>query len=262
MHWDSPSTVVTNQNNDDRRSGSSPGAGMRSPDRRNNRTEKPADQNAEDSFNEAQQARDFDTPTPFGRRRSDRKVSSPIENTPAANDETVNFYPERLPEQTVVFNENSHNRLSFNMSNPLSMRLKSDHTISFTNTRQLRFSSGSHLDFRPNGPSSKEAEVIISSAVQQLSETCRLNNAVVQRAGKELKRVQLETLRDDRWAVVLTYELGDNGSVRYEPLPTGGVKSMKIDLPLLLAQDMVQNDLSLNWESYCKKFLAGKRLSA
>jgi hypothetical protein len=36
---------------------------------------------------------------------------------------------------------------------------------------------------------------------------------------------------------------------------------MKIDLPLALAADMVRNDLSSNWSSYMKKFLASKKLS-
>jgi hypothetical protein len=50
--------------------------------------------------------------------------------------------------------------------------------------------------------------------------------------------------------------------VRYETLPSGGVKAMKIDLPPALAQEMVHTDISENWETYCKKFLSGKRLSA
>jgi hypothetical protein len=56
--------------------------------------------------------------------------------------------------------------------------------------------------------------------------------------------------------------LSEAGTVRYEQIPGGGAKAMKIDLPLALAQEMVQTDFSENWESYCKKFLAGKKLSA
>ena len=69
-------------------------------------------------------------------------------------------------------------------------------------------------------------------------------------------------MKDDRWTIILVYELSDEGSVRREALPTGGMWNMKIELPLSLAQDMVQNDLSSNWESYCEKFLSGKRISA
>ena len=59
---------------------------------------------------------------------------------------------------------------------------------------------------------------------------------------------------------MLGYELGGNKSVRHEFVAGGERETINIDLPSIAAQEMIQNDLGTNWRSYCKKFLAGKRI--
>ncbi|MGH9550902.1 MAG: DUF7718 family protein, partial [Terriglobales bacterium] len=116
--------------------------------------------------------------------------------------------------------------------------------------------------FRASVPRNNTGEFILSTAIEQLADNCRLSTSKVERMSVTITRVQLEVHKDERWVAILTYELAEQGSVRYEWSPTGAPRSMKFDLPLVLAQDMMANDLSTNWTAYCKRFLAGKRLSA
>ncbi len=109
---------------------------------------------------------------------------------------------------------------------------------------------------------SANEETVIERSIEELSNICKLTTSTIERGEVTLYRSQLEVKRDDRWHIILFYELSNDASMRQEILPTGSMLNMKIDLPLSLAQDMVRNDLSSNWLSYSKKFLAGKRLSA
>jgi hypothetical protein len=81
------------------------------------------------------------------------------------------------------------------------------------------------------------------------------------RAGKTNTRLQLETLRDDRWVAVIAYEISSDKAIRHEYSLSGKTKSIKMDLPPGALDELVQNDLTRNWKSYCDKFLAGKKLS-
>jgi len=127
----------------------------------------------------------------------------------------------------------------------------SEDTYSFDSRKSSDYSS-----------SRSRQEVVLQKREDLLAENCRLIHAEVDRGGTSIERSQLEVLKNDRWHVILLYELSNEGSSRQEALPTGKMWSIKIDLPLPLAQEMVNNDLTSNWMTYCKKFLAGKRLSA
>jgi hypothetical protein len=123
------------------------------------------------------------------------------------------------------------------------------------------FDSG-NIARKPEEPAKSKQEVFLHRDESQLAENCRLIETELDRLGLEVSRWQLEVLKNERWNIILAYELSDDGAVRQEALPTGGMWSMRIDLPSQLALDMIKNDLSTNWETYCKKYLAGKRLSA
>jgi len=142
----------------------------------------------------------------------------------------------------------------FNQSDATSQDLFSAETMPFSSSGVSRQAE--------NYRSPVVAETVLENQEVLLSENCRLICTEVERLGTRISRAQLEVMKDDRWTIILVYELSDEASVRREALPTGGMWNMKIELPLSLAQDMVQNDLSSNWESYCKKFLSGKRISA
>jgi hypothetical protein len=151
-----------------------------------------------------------------------------------------------------------------------------DTSLSFA-ARRLEFETGNVLSFGPltgettlsferqvptGVPSARTDEEILESTTEQLSDTCRMVKSVVKRNVSEITRTQLEVLRDSEWAPILAYEVSDANSMRHEYLSNGTKRSIMIDLPASAALEMIQNDLASNWLTYCKKFLAGKRLSA
>ena len=151
-----------------------------------------------------------------------------------------------------------------------------DTGLSFA-ARRLEFETGNVLSFGPltgettlsferqvptGVPSSRTDEDILQSTTEQLSDTCRMVKSILKRNVSEVTRSQLEVLRDSEWLPILAYEVSDANSMRHEYLSNGTKRSIMIDLPASAALEMIQNDLASNWLSYCKKFLAGKRLSA
>ncbi|HEY9784322.1 MAG TPA: hypothetical protein V6D17_02900, partial [Candidatus Obscuribacterales bacterium] len=102
-------------------------------------------------------------------------------------------------------------------------------------------------------------ETILNSLIEKLGENCRV---VHSETADGRIRTQLEVLTGETWIAILTYEVCDTTSVRHEFAPDGRKKTMPIDLPAAAAQELIQNDLQSNWQEYCRKFLAGKRLTA
>ncbi|MBS1999011.1 MAG: hypothetical protein JSS86_21945, partial [Cyanobacteria bacterium SZAS LIN-2] len=114
------------------------------------------------------------------------------------------------------------------------------------------------VDSKIVGPQVEEAGRI----VQALSDTCRLvkNERVIN--GKPAVYQQLEVLSEGEWMPVLSYEVGQDNSVRHEYSKDGRKKTIKIDLPAGAVGEMVENELSSNWQDYCNRYLSGRKLSA
>ncbi|HMO22532.1 MAG TPA: hypothetical protein PKC98_16350, partial [Candidatus Melainabacteria bacterium] len=104
----------------------------------------------------------------------------------------------------------------------------------------------------------EEAEV--KDFIKKLGDSARVVN---KDTGKNRNRMQLEVNKDGEWIQVMAYELSDSNSVRFEySLKGKKPKLIKMDLPAAAMKEMAQNDISNNWEEYCKKFLAGKKITA
>ena len=73
---------------------------------------------------------------------------------------------------------------------------------------------------------------------------------------------QLEVLTGEEWMPVLSYEVGQEASVRHEYSKDGRKKTIKIDLPASTVGEMVENELNKNWLDYCNRYLSGRKLSA
>ncbi len=69
-------------------------------------------------------------------------------------------------------------------------------------------------------------------------------------------REQLEVLRGASWEAVVSYEIYEDVSLRHEHTPDGRRKTTRIDLPPMAAQELADNDLFANWQSYCKRYMA------
>jgi len=105
---------------------------------------------------------------------------------------------------------------------------------------------------------SEEAEV--KNFINKLGESARV---VHSESGNDKNRMQLEVRKENEWVQVMAYELSPSKSVRIEYSIKGKKpKQIKMDLPASAMQEMARNDLSNNWEEYCKKFLAGKKITA
>jgi hypothetical protein len=104
-------------------------------------------------------------------------------------------------------------------------------------------------------------EVDGSRTIEAFSQTCRLVRVEVQARGRRIVRQQLELISGDNWIPVLAYEVGNECSTRHEYSRDGRRKSISIDLPSVAVGQMVQNELSQNWEKYCERFLSGRKLS-
>ena len=105
---------------------------------------------------------------------------------------------------------------------------------------------------------SEETEV--KNFINKLGESARV---VHSESGNDKNRMQLEVRKENEWVQVMAYELSPSKSVRIEYSIKGKKpKQIKMDLPASAMQEMARNDLSNNWEEYCKKFLAGKKITA
>ncbi len=93
--------------------------------------------------------------------------------------------------------------------------------------------------------------------ITALNETCRLIKMEKSVNGKLAIYHQLEVLQDREWMPVLSYEFGQESSVRHEYSKDGRKKTIKIDLPAGAVDEMVQNELSQNWLDYCNRYLSG-----
>jgi len=164
-------------------------------------------------------------------------------------------------DRSLLFADNE-TRILFNRSNLAIEAPSQDNAIHFNTPETLLFGRNNDLKHRSSSGSSQSTpETVLQTEEQPLSDVCKLKQCSIDRNGTEISRSQLLIQKEGRWVVILSYELSENGSMRHETLPSGGVNSMKIDLPLALAADMVRNDLSSNWTLYLKKFLATKKLS-
>ncbi|MBU6455834.1 MAG: hypothetical protein KGS72_28950, partial [Cyanobacteria bacterium REEB67] len=99
-------------------------------------------------------------------------------------------------------------------------------------------------------------------SVKPLNETCRLIKVEKEINGKISFYQQLEVLTGEEWMPVLSYEVGQDASVRHEYSKDGRKKTIKIDLPAGTVGEMVENELSKNWLDYCNRYLSGRKLSA
>ncbi|MBA3860004.1 MAG: hypothetical protein C0507_24095, partial [Cyanobacteria bacterium PR.3.49] len=102
-------------------------------------------------------------------------------------------------------------------------------------------------------------QTILNSLIEKLGENCRVVESTTE---DHVVRTQLEVLTGDVWVPILSYEINENTSVRHEFASDGKQRTMPIDLPAAAAQELIHNDLQSNWQEYCRKYLAGKRLTA
>ncbi|MFN8555143.1 MAG: hypothetical protein U0103_27075 [Candidatus Obscuribacterales bacterium] len=98
--------------------------------------------------------------------------------------------------------------------------------------------------------------------VETFSDTCRIIRSKILRGGTEVIQTQLEVLDASSWSVALRYETSESTSVRHEYLSNGTKRSILIDLPSFAAQEMIQNDLTANWQGYTKNFFECGQLTA
>jgi hypothetical protein len=98
--------------------------------------------------------------------------------------------------------------------------------------------------------------------IQTLNETCRLIKMDREINGRMTTYHHLEVFHENEWVPVLSYEFGQESSMRHEYSKDGRKKSIKIDLPAGAVGEMVENELSQKWQDYCNRYLAGRRLSA
>jgi hypothetical protein len=102
-------------------------------------------------------------------------------------------------------------------------------------------------------------EVSTRNVITNLSESARIVTFGNQSANGAGFRARLEVLQNESfWLPVVSYEINDGISWRYEFNLTGSRKSVRIDLPTQAAKGMADNDLSTNWARYCEAFLEGK----
>lgn len=111
------------------------------------------------------------------------------------------------------------------------------------------------------GGDSHLLEVEGTRVIEAFSQTCRLVKVDVEVNGRRIVKQQLEVLSGEDWIPVLAYEVGNHSSTRHEYSRDGRRKSISIDLPSVAVGQMVQNELSQNWEKYCERFLSGRKLS-
>ncbi|HEY9867799.1 MAG TPA: hypothetical protein V6D08_01210, partial [Candidatus Obscuribacterales bacterium] len=112
----------------------------------------------------------------------------------------------------------------------------------------------------PRRPGLEEREV--QGLIQQLSEACRLVKSAGSGGLDAGQKSRLEVKRtDDSWVPIVTYEIYDDVSLRHEFTLDGKRKTIRIDLPPQAVQELAENDLTTNWQTYCNRFLAGKTIS-
>lgn len=131
-------------------------------------------------------------------------------------------------------------------------------------TSDSLFNSMSNMQKARKDSSVPSREYQMSKLVENLSDTSRivLLDSELDSNNQKAERWQLEVLKDNEWTAVVAYEIIGENSMRHEYNVTGKAKkSIKMNLPSAAVEEMVRNDLSRNWQDYCQKFLAGKKLS-
>lgn len=131
-------------------------------------------------------------------------------------------------------------------------------------TSDSLFNSMSNMQKARKDSSVPSREYQMSKLVENLSDTSRivLLDSELDSNNQKAERWQLEVLKDNEWTAVVAYEIIGDNSMRHEYNVTGKAKkSIKMNLPSAAVEEMVRNDLSRNWQDYCQKFLAGKKLS-
>jgi hypothetical protein len=108
----------------------------------------------------------------------------------------------------------------------------------------------------------RENATELSRTIETLNDNCRLVKTEKEYDGMNFICQQLQVLTGDEWTPVLSYEVGNDSSVRHEYHKDGRKKTIKIDLPSGAVGEMVSNELTSNWLDYCQRYLAGRKLSA
>ncbi|MBI4534011.1 MAG: hypothetical protein HY711_08680 [Candidatus Melainabacteria bacterium] len=101
----------------------------------------------------------------------------------------------------------------------------------------------------------------VNNLIEELSEACRLVKSTGQGALDAGLKSRLEVQHLNAWMPVVMYEIYDDVSLRHEFSLNGKQKTVRIDLPPSSVQELADNDLTSNWQDYCQKFLAGRKLS-
>jgi len=71
--------------------------------------------------------------------------------------------------------------------------------------------------------------------------------------------LSLEVQKNSEWIPIVTYEITGDQSWRFEDEPGGSRKGQQINLPVRLAKQMAENDISKNWKNYKEFYTTGKR---
>lgn len=154
--------------------------------------------------------------------------------------------------------------ITLKLNEPLGSRADSSSGAGSIPTSDSLFNSMSNMQKARKDSSVPSREYQMSKLVENLSDTSRivLLDSELDSNNQKAERWQLEVLKDNEWTAVVAYEIIGENSMRHEYNVTGKAKkSIKMNLPSAAVEEMVRNDLSRNWQDYCQKFLAGKKLS-
>ncbi|MBX9686618.1 MAG: LysM peptidoglycan-binding domain-containing protein, partial [Candidatus Obscuribacterales bacterium] len=95
-----------------------------------------------------------------------------------------------------------------------------------------------------------KAEELESKQYTILAERCRMSRSGEARGSSVPYNLSLEIKQNNSWITILSYEINGEQSWRYEITPSGSKKGKPIHLPIRLAKQMAENDLSKNWRQY------------
>jgi hypothetical protein len=101
-------------------------------------------------------------------------------------------------------------------------------------------------------------DTIIGSLVEKLGDSCRIVKSAGSGGTSHLMRSQLEVLTGNTWVPILTYEISDSNSLRFELDENGNRVAMPIDLPASTVEEMMANDMHDNWRTYAGNYLRRK----
>ncbi len=85
-----------------------------------------------------------------------------------------------------------------------------------------------------------------------LAERCRISRKGEAKGGSVPFTISLEIKKNNTWVAVVTYEINADQSWRYEATTSGSRKGKQINLPVRLAKQMAENDITKNWRQYAE----------